>query len=127
MNFIIQKSYRHTIQDGRVITFAESFEEIEGVFGTRYQAVGCFEISASRNKVIVHNATIRTQHQSNLFVAAFILAWNTYNNLAASKGAPIDDWHKNPEKLEVSNILEANPTLNFVNTKNLRSNQLCIE
>ena len=50
---------RITIMDGEVITFAEGFDERPGAFGPIYQATGPYEVSASRNAVMVHRAELR--------------------------------------------------------------------
>lgn len=49
---------RITIMDGYVETFAEGFESTRGVFGESFNAIGPYEVSASRNRVVVHRAVI---------------------------------------------------------------------
>lgn len=49
---------RITIMDGYVETFAEGFESTRGVFGEHFNATGPYEVSASRDRVIVHRAVI---------------------------------------------------------------------
>ncbi|MCA3005717.1 MAG: hypothetical protein IOD15_10195 [Phycisphaerales bacterium] len=49
-------SSRITIMDGEVVTFATRFNQVEGVLGPAWEAAGPFEVSASRNAVVVHRA-----------------------------------------------------------------------
>jgi hypothetical protein len=49
---------RHTIMDGEVVTFATDFSQTKGVFGPIDKAEGPFEVSASRNAVLVHHAEL---------------------------------------------------------------------
>ena len=65
---------RPTIMDGRVIQIATGFEEREGVFGPTYKATGPFEVSASRNAIVVHRAELRDQESFDLFVRAVAVA-----------------------------------------------------
>lgn len=56
----IQTSERHTIMDGKVVTYATGFVVREvGIFRSA-EALGPFEVSASRNAVVVHRAECRT-------------------------------------------------------------------
>ena len=48
---------RRTITDGEVVTYATDFRKSQHSGG--YDPFGPFEISASRNAVIVHRATIK--------------------------------------------------------------------
>lgn len=45
---------------GKVVTFATGFREEPGIFGLRHEALGPFEVSASRDAVIVHRAELKT-------------------------------------------------------------------
>lgn len=51
---------RPTICDGEVITYAESFESSPGICGDRHEARGPYEVSVSRNAIIVHRANIKS-------------------------------------------------------------------
>lgn len=70
----IEQRDRHTIMDGKVLTFATSFEDREGMFGLTADAKGPFEISASRNTVIVHRADLTGEAAAVAFVKALELA-----------------------------------------------------
>jgi hypothetical protein len=65
---------RPTIMDGRVIQIATGFEEREAVFGKLYKATGPFEVSASRNAVVVHRAELRDEESLALFLEAVVLS-----------------------------------------------------
>ncbi|MCA3003748.1 MAG: hypothetical protein IOD15_00100 [Phycisphaerales bacterium] len=56
----LQFSSRITIMDGEVVTFAARFKQVEGTFGPDWDALGPFEVSASRNAVVVHRAECRS-------------------------------------------------------------------
>lgn len=66
----VQASSRRTIMDGEVVTFAQSFSEREGVFGLTQQADGPFEISASRNRIYVHRASLGNDEAVELLICA---------------------------------------------------------
>jgi hypothetical protein len=68
---MMESRERPTIMDGRVTTFAESFEEYDSAFGKSYPARGPYEVSASRNAVIVHRAEITSQADAEKFIEAF--------------------------------------------------------
>lgn len=55
----IYMSSRRTICDGEVVTFATGFEPHNGPFGG-HDAKGPFEVSASREGVMVHAAYCRS-------------------------------------------------------------------
>lgn len=62
---------RPTIMSGEVIEFATGFsEEGNGPFGTVFRSTGPFEISSSRDAVMVHRAEL----QSDEDVAKFLYA-----------------------------------------------------
>lgn len=65
---------RPTIMDGKVRTFASAFVTQLGVVGISYTAVGPFEISVSRNALMVHRAELKTPHQVIRFREAIGLA-----------------------------------------------------
>lgn len=52
---MLYMSSRRTICDGEVVTFATEFKEHDGPFGG-HDAAGPFEVSASREGVMVHRA-----------------------------------------------------------------------
>lgn len=55
---------------GLVVTYAPRFEFEDGVFGPRFEAMGFFEVSASRDAVMVHRAVARQSEHIQLLVAA---------------------------------------------------------
>lgn len=74
----IRVSHRPTIMDGEVVTFATEFEEKDGLIGGKsYRALGPFEISASRNCVMVHRASLRGAEYFDAFLEALAMAWHT--------------------------------------------------
>lgn len=76
----IEKRERHTIMSGKVVTYATGFREEPGVFGPLQHATGPFEVSASRDAVIVHRAECVTGDA----VSALLVAINTARNIAAN-------------------------------------------
>ena len=70
----ILMSSRRTIQSGEVVTFATEFEPWDSVFGKAYRAHGPFEVSASRDAVVVHGAECTTAEQSAALVEAVLNA-----------------------------------------------------
>lgn len=63
---------RRTIMDGEVVTFATGFRPpSKGA----YEPTGPFEVSASRNQVIVHRAWLSTPEQHGCFIAAVNAAY----------------------------------------------------
>lgn len=56
--------------DGEVVTLALRFEEHDGVFGKCYDALGPIEVSASRERVIVHRASFNSAEGMRLLVKA---------------------------------------------------------
>lgn len=55
----IYMSSRRTVMSGEVVTFATDFEAWDSAFGKAYRAKGPFEVSASRDAVVVHEAVCR--------------------------------------------------------------------
>src|SRR5690349_11616135 len=74
----IENRERHTIMSGKVVTYATGFREEPGVFGATHVATGPFEVSASRDAVIVHRAECRTGED----VSALLVALNSARNIA---------------------------------------------
>lgn len=85
---------RHTIMDGKVVTYSTSFRDEEGVFGPTKKADGHFEVSASRNCVMVHWCEIRTDWQLETFKAAIDEANRMHCFLATCDGRP--KWNQPP-------------------------------
>ncbi len=79
------RSERPTIMDGKVITFAPSFSG-DGSFANSHKAEGCFEISASRNAVMVHRCSIGS-HKNKFedFIKAMNEAWEAHRVLDANR------------------------------------------
>lgn len=66
----ILMSSRRTVMSGEVVTFSTAFEPWDSAFGKAYKAAGQFEVSASRDAVMVHRAECRTAEQSAALVEA---------------------------------------------------------
>lgn len=66
----VYASSRRTIMSGEVVTFATGFREEDGVFGVSHDATGPFDVSASRDAVMVHRAECQTSEA----VAALLVA-----------------------------------------------------
>lgn len=69
----IYMSSRRTICDGEVVTFATGFEPHNGPFGG-HDAKGPFEVSASREGVMVHAAYCRSSEASAALAEAVRMA-----------------------------------------------------
>ena len=63
-------SSRRTVMSGEVVTFATSFYSEPGAFGTMYKARGPFDLSASRDAVIVHRAELKSELDFLVFQVA---------------------------------------------------------
>ncbi len=70
----IAKSERPTIMSGKVITFATGFRQEKGLLGPRDEPEGPFEISVSRDALMVHRAECQTPEQVDSLVEAIRLA-----------------------------------------------------
>lgn len=80
MSTPIYMSSRRTICDGEVVTFATRFEPHDGPFGG-YDAKGPFEVSASREGVVVHAAYCRSSEASTTLAEALKMAERARENL----------------------------------------------
>ena len=69
-------SSRRTIMSGEVVTFATSFEPWNSAFGKAYRAAGPFDVSASRDMVMVHHAGCETAEQTDALLRAIRAAEN---------------------------------------------------
>lgn len=67
-------SSRRTVMDGEVVTFATRFEPWDSVFGKAYRAAGPFDVSASRDAVMVHRAECKDKTESLTLALAVTLA-----------------------------------------------------
>ena len=85
---MLKSSHRHTIMSGRVVTYAQDFKTEPGVFGERYEPLGAFEVSASRDAVMVHRAEIASPLCMAELQAALTEAWAEHNRLARFDGRP---------------------------------------
>lgn len=86
---MIYASSRRTVMDGEVVTFATAFKEKPGIFGrAAYEAIGPFEVSASRDAVIVHRATISSADSMDRLVEALRLAYAAMERLEGRYGQP---------------------------------------
>lgn len=61
---------RRTVMSGEVVTFAVEFSNRDGVFGTIYAPSGPFEVSGSRDAVVVHRAECKTAEEVAALVEA---------------------------------------------------------
>jgi hypothetical protein len=66
----MERRIRPTIIDGEVVTFALGFSSKPGPFGDVYSAEGPFEVSGSRNTVIVHRAYLGSDEAVERFIEA---------------------------------------------------------
>lgn len=65
---------RRTIMSGEVVTFATDFEERAGVFGAFWVASGSFDVSASRDAVMVQRGSSRNAEELETLIQALRLA-----------------------------------------------------
>ena len=80
-------SSRRTIMDGEVVTFATAFYDTDGPI-KGHKANGPFDISASREMVVVHHAQLNTSESFELFIDALHHAMYANTRLrAAGHGA----------------------------------------
>ena len=77
--------------DGKVVTYSTSFEG-DGKFPNPKKATGHFDVSASRNAVMVHRATIQTDWQLETFRSALDAANRMHCELSACDGRP--EWNQ---------------------------------
>ena len=62
--------------DGEVVTFAEDFTKENGMVGDRFEAQGPYEISVSRNAIMIHRATIKTEETRDKVIKAIEQAYS---------------------------------------------------
>ena len=87
----MQRRHNHTIMSGRVVRFAETFVESgQGIFGPMYEAGGPYEVSASRDAVMVHRCDIRDYADIESFKGAMDEAWLEHSRLRRCDGRPDD-------------------------------------
>lgn len=70
----ILMSSRRTIMSGEVVTFATGFTNGTSAFGDSYSATGPFEVSASRDAVVVHRADCCDNESVEALISAVRLA-----------------------------------------------------
>jgi hypothetical protein len=70
----IEKSERPTIMSGKVVTFAAGFKKEAGLLGDIDTPTGPFEVSVSRDAVMVHRAECSTPEETDLLIEALRLA-----------------------------------------------------
>lgn len=75
-------SSRRTIRDGEVVTFATAFVKRDGVFGDRYETYGPFQVSASRNAVVVHHGCAESPDEIEALIDAIRAAEHVRHRLA---------------------------------------------
>lgn len=97
---------RHTIMDGRVVTYSTSFER-NGLVPEGKKAAGHFEISASRSGVIVHRAAIETDWHLQTFLAAIHMANKMHRELAKCHGRP--EWDQPTMKCKSCGSADVEP------------------
>lgn len=86
--------------DGRVVTFAPGFVKNERGLFDSFDAVGSFELSASRNAVVVHKAEITTDEQLDLLLRALGTARKEMLFLQRFDGRPPDDNQENVREVK---------------------------
>ena len=87
----ILMSSRRTVMDSEVVTLATAFKVKGRGLLDSHDARGPFEVSASRNAVIVHHAKTRTPEACDALLAAIRAAESIRADLAAADrggGAP---------------------------------------
>lgn len=94
MHISLMRSHRHTVMDGRVVTFATNFVPV-------YRPVGPFEVSASRNRVTVHRAELVTQSDFAHMERALEYAQKEMEYLAKCDGRPDDDESGEPREVVI--------------------------
>ena len=67
---MIERRTRHTIMSGEVVTFAMGFSSRPGAFGDLHEAKAPFEVSASRDAVVVHHASLGSDEALERFIEA---------------------------------------------------------
>jgi len=100
---MIKKSHRHTVMDGRVVTFAHDFDKHEGILGERYVATGPIVVSVSQNGVHVHKAELVNKAHLRIFKQVMSMAEYEHNKLIEADGRPDDNWDGNPKEIELKN------------------------
>ena len=63
-------SSRRTVMSGEVVTFSTAFTPWDSVFGKAWKAVGNFEVSASRDAVVIHHAECKSMEEVDELVEA---------------------------------------------------------
>lgn len=86
----IKRRFRPTIMDGRVVEFAMAFRDSEGILGMHSEALGPFEISASRNAVIIHRAALPSDESYAAFTQALADARKAHAYIAQHDDVPQD-------------------------------------
>lgn len=75
----VKSCERPTIMDGKVVTYATEFIDQNGAFGPYRVAVGAFEVSASRNCVLVQRARITKKEDLEALKEALDKAFENYD------------------------------------------------
>ena len=88
-------SHRHTIMNGRVVKYAEKFE-LGGV------SRGSYEVSASRDAVVIHRGYIYNQDDKDALLQAVELAYKMMRSLRSCNGRPDDNDNGEPRIVETS-------------------------
>jgi hypothetical protein len=70
-----------TIMDGEVVTFATGFDKPTGGAMSRPLALGPFRVTASRNAVMVHHASVLHDDEMAALLAALKAAWDCRTRL----------------------------------------------
>lgn len=86
----IRKSTRPTIMSGRVVTLALDFKQEDGVFGPRDTATGPFEVSISRDAVMVHRADCEDVESVDLLIEALRFAKVEFDHLRRYRSGWVD-------------------------------------
>lgn len=98
---VIEKTKRHTIMDGRVVTYAPSFIRTATLLGPSWTAFGEFVISVSRNKIQIERCNIKDEYTFRGFQLAMDEAMKQFKYLQQTNGRPNDDWNGSPIKVHL--------------------------
>lgn len=98
-------SSRRTVMSGEVVTFAAEFEPWDSAFGKAYKAKGPFEVSASRDAVIVHHAECKTSEENQTLTTAIQFAEAARIRLAPTwRGGAPSKYPNEPTPCETAEV-----------------------
>lgn len=86
----MKRRHNHTVMSGRVVTFAEDFDNQEARFPNTPDATGFYKITSSRDGVNVHHCWVTSPAQLDELKEAMDLAVKEHIYLQRSDGRPDD-------------------------------------